>query len=221
VQARPLLLIIDPHAAGVTSLAAALQGQGIDAVAAHPTDAVAHAAALLPNVALVTDTPQCSGMALAHALHTRTGIPSILASTGTGAAAGLGVVAHLPLSYQVADVAAIVRTLSPDPGQRRHIAVEVGALRLDPATAEVRLHGRRIDLPSREFQLLHLLMLHTGRVVTPTQANQLSWCRDSQVPDVLAAHVGYLRARLGDHLHDPNIIVAVRTLGYRLDPPHR
>ena len=62
-------------------------------------------------------------------------------------------------------------------------------------------------------------MLHAGRVVTRAQITQLVWSRGDETSNTLNVHIRRLRNRLGDDLRDPKIIVSVRGLGYRLDPP--
>ncbi|MGI5151353.1 response regulator transcription factor [Plantactinospora sp. CA-294935] len=226
VRARFLLLIVDPDTVGSKAVAAALQDRQIDVVCTDdPADAMLQAGALLPDAVLTAaQVPPMSGSAIARALHTHGCIPTLVGvgehdGPEASLALALGATACVPRPYRVADILPILRSISPETAADFQAAIQVGALRLDPAAVEVRLRGRRIDLPLREFQLLHLLMLHAGRVVTRAQINQLVWSRDDEASNTLNVHIRRLRTRLGDDLRDPKIIISVRGLGYRLDTP--
>ncbi|MDW5329601.1 response regulator transcription factor [Plantactinospora sp. KLBMP9567] len=226
VRARFLLLVVDPDTAASKAVAAALQDRQIDVVCTDdPADAMLQAGALLPDAVLTAaQVPPMRGSAIARALHTRGCIPTLVGvgeDDGPEASLALanGATACVPRPYRITDILPILRAISPDTAADFHAAIQVGALRLDPAAVEVRFHGRRIELPLREFQLLHLLMLHAGRVVTRAQINQLVWSRDDEPSNTLNVHIRRLRTRLGDDLRDPKIIISVRGLGYRLDIP--
>ncbi|MEO3745343.1 response regulator transcription factor [Plantactinospora sp. B5E13] len=228
VRARFLLLIVDPDVTAAKTVAAALQDRQIDVVCTDdPADALLQAGALLPDAVLTAaDVPPMRGSAIARALHSRSCIPTLVGvgeHDGPEASLALanGATACVPRPYRIGDILPILRAISPDTAADFHAPMQVGALRLDPAAVEVRFHGRRVDLPMREFQLLHLLMLHAGRVVTRAQINQLVWSRDDEASNTLNVHIRRLRTRLGDDLRDPKIIVSVRGLGYRLDAPGR
>ncbi|WP_422770635.1 winged helix-turn-helix transcriptional regulator [Plantactinospora sp. WMMC1484] len=228
VRARFLLLIVDPDPASTAVFVAALQDRQIDVVCTDdPADAMLQAGALLPDAVLTAaDVPPLRGSVIARALHERASIPTIVGvGEHDGAEASLalarGATACVARPYRVAEILHILRSISPDTKADFRVAIEAGALRLDPAAFDVRLHGQRVELPLREFQLLHLLMLHAGRVVTRTQIYQLVWSRDGETSNTLNVHIRRLRTRLGDDPKDPTIIVSVRGIGYRLDPPLR
>jgi DNA-binding response OmpR family regulator len=226
VRARFLLLIVDPDQSATRVVAAALEDRQIDVVATtNPADALVQAGALLPDAVLTAaQVPPLRASDIAGVLQAHGGIATVVGvgeHDGDEASRALaaGARACIPRPYRLVDILPILRAISPDTAADFQVAVEVGALRLDPAAFDVRLRGRRVELPLREFQLLHLLMLHAGRVVTRAQINQLVWSRDDETSNTLNVHIRRLRNRLGDDLRDPKIIVAVRGLGYRLDPP--
>ena len=105
----------------------------------------------------------------------------------------------------------------PDRAAAMRGVVRAGALSLDPNAREVWLHGKPVVLPMREFQLLHLLMSHAGRVVTRQEICRSLWGSAAR-SNTLTVHIGRLRGRLGDTSRG-RMIVSVRGLGYRLDPP--
>jgi DNA-binding response OmpR family regulator len=119
----------------------------------------------------------------------------------------------------VPELIPILRAIRPDTVGALDPAIECGALRLDPATMEVRLHGRRMALPLKEYQVLRFLMNHLDRVVTRDQIYQNVWGEPGDGSNTLTVHIKRLRVKLGDDLKRPHIILTVRNIGYRLVPP--
>jgi DNA-binding response OmpR family regulator len=83
---------------------------------------------------------------------------------------------------------------------------------LDPAARTVRKGGRLVQLPTREFDLLHALMLNAGRVLTREQLEQhlYSWGREVD-SNAVEVHIHHLRRKVGNTL-----IHTVRGVGYTL-----
>ena len=75
---------------------------------------------------------------------------------------------------------------------------------------------QKIDLSSKEFSLLHLLMQHQGELLTRSQISSEVWNinfdTDTNVVDVA---IRRLRAKIDDHFQ-PKLIHTVRGMGYRL-----
>lgn len=104
-----------------------------------------------------------------------------------------------------------VATSSPD------TPLEVGRLRLHPATHEVTLAGRAVDLTAREFELLRLFMRHPNRVFTRDFLLEHLWGHDfygsTRTVDM---HVSRLREKIEDDPVNPTFIMTVRGVGYKL-----
>ena len=96
-------------------------------------------------------------------------------------------------------------------------AVRVGALTVDPARREAHLDGRELTLTALEFELLHTLARHAGQVLSREQLVEQVWGYD-YLGDlrVVDAAVKRLRAKLRQTAPQLDIIVTVRSVGYRL-----
>lgn len=83
---------------------------------------------------------------------------------------------------------------------------------LDPAARTVVCAGEAVTLSSREFDLLHALMLNAGRVLSREQLEQhlYSWGREVD-SNAVEVHVHHLRRKLG-----ADLIRTVRGIGYLL-----
>jgi len=83
---------------------------------------------------------------------------------------------------------------------------------LDPAARSVRQAGLPVPLSTREFDLLHMLMLNAGRVLSREQLEQqlYSWGQEVE-SNAIEVHIHHLRRKLGSGL-----IQTVRGVGYML-----
>ena len=83
-------------------------------------------------------------------------------------------------------------------------------LTLDPGTRKVSLDGADVALSTREFDLLHALLLNAGRVLSREQLEQhlYSWGQEIE-SNAVEVHIHHLRRKLR-----PDLIVTVRGVGY-------
>jgi two-component system, OmpR family, response regulator RegX3 len=89
---------------------------------------------------------------------------------------------------------------------------------MDPSRHEVTVHGREVDLPLREFQVLRELLANAGRVVTRDELLERVWGLDYDGdPRIVATLIGRLRARIERDPDRPTHIVTIRGVGYRLN----
>ncbi|GAC1363173.1 MAG: hypothetical protein NVSMB32_04510 [Actinomycetota bacterium] len=89
-----------------------------------------------------------------------------------------------------------------------------GPITIDRERFEVRVHGERLDLTFKEFELLAYLAARPRRVCTRSALLREVWGYDffggTRTVDV---HIRRLRAKLGSEAH---VIETVRNVGYRL-----
>lgn len=113
----------------------------------------------------------------------------------------------------VARIKAVLRRRAP---QTTEDAVEIGGLRLDPATHRITVGGQEVNLGPTEFRLLHFLMTHAERVHSRTQLLDQVWGDHVFVEErTVDVHIRRLRAVLEASGHDA-LIQTVRGSGYRL-----
>ena len=83
---------------------------------------------------------------------------------------------------------------------------------LEPASRTVFCNGSAVALSTREFDLLHALMLNAGRVLSREQLEQCLYTWGQEVgSNAVEVHIHHLRAKLGSDL-----ILTVRGVGYML-----
>ncbi|MFS2214307.1 response regulator [Telluria sp. Tellsp104] len=130
---------------------------------------------------------------------------------GLDAGADDYVVKPVDLHELAARLRALVRRAHGQPRDR----LRAGDVELDPAARTVRKDGTTVTLSTREFDLLHALMLNTNRVLTREQLEQhlYSWGQEVE-SNAVEVHVHNLRRKLGSAL-----IQTVRGVGYVLRDP--
>ncbi|NMF84594.1 response regulator transcription factor [Nodosilinea sp. P-1105] len=115
----------------------------------------------------------------------------------------------------VARIHAVVRRSQ---GERQNV-LAVGALRLDRITRDVTSGDQRVELTSKEFNLLEYLMRSPGRVFTRTQILEHVWGYDfNPSTNVVDVAIQRLRKKL-DPVAAAHWIESVRGVGYRFRPP--
>ena len=116
----------------------------------------------------------------------------------------------------MARIRAVLRRKSPE---ALDDPVEVGPLRLDPATHRVTGHGREVKMGATEFRLLHFLLSHPERVHSRSQLLDKVWGDHVFIEErTIDVHVKRLREALG-HVQCAHLIETVRGAGYRLMQP--
>ena len=122
-----------------------------------------------------------------------------------------------PLTRLPAEVLARVRALL-----RRGTTAEapgtVGEVRVD-AEARRAWHGDvELDLTTKEFDLLWILLRDAGKVVTREQIMREVWdAKWWTSTKTLDMHISWLRRKLGDDAHHPRFITTVRGVGFRFE----
>jgi DNA-binding response OmpR family regulator len=119
-----------------------------------------------------------------------------------------------PFSFGV--LLARLRSLARRQVRERPTKLTAGALELDPATRQVRHAGTAVDVTSREFAVLEMLMRNHGAVVTKQQLLGAVWGFDFDGdPNIVEVYVGRLRRKV-DRPFGAASIETVRGSGYRL-----
>ncbi len=110
------------------------------------------------------------------------------------------------------ELTARIRALTRRSAGRAAPMLTRGDLALDPAAHSVTQAGQLVELSSREFSLLQLLLENAGRVLTRSQLEQsLYGWRDEPDSNALEVHIHHLRRKLGSEL-----IRTLRGVGYTI-----
>ena len=96
--------------------------------------------------------------------------------------------------------------------------LEAGPVRMDLERHEVMVHGKKVAMPLKEFELLELLLENVNRVLTRGQIIDRVWGSnyfgDTKTLDV---HVKRIRSKIEDDPARPVHLLTVRGLGYKFE----
>ena len=117
----------------------------------------------------------------------------------------------------LARIKAVLRRRAEDPHASQSI-LEYHGIVLDSDRHQLVVRGTPVSLPLKEFELLELLMLNAGRVLTRGQIIDRVWGSDYfGDTKTLDVHIKRLRSKIEDNPSEPTMIVTVRGLGYRFE----
>ncbi|HVC98775.1 MAG TPA: response regulator transcription factor [Pirellulales bacterium] len=126
---------------------------------------------------------------------------------------------YLTKPFSFAELLARIRAIARRGGEAALPVLQVGDLRLDPATRIVERADRRIDLTAKQFALLHYLLRHAGQVVSRTMILEQVWdLHFDGGTNVVDVHINRLRNKV-DHPFDRPLIHTLRGAGYVLREP--
>ena len=94
--------------------------------------------------------------------------------------------------------------------------IEAGELRIDPARRSVSVDGEPVQCTYVEFEILHALALHPGRVYTRQALLESVWGDSAyREPRTVDVHIRHLREKMEADPREPVYIFTVRGVGYR------
>jgi two-component system OmpR family response regulator len=123
---------------------------------------------------------------------------------------------YLTKPFAFAELLARLRALARRGAPERPAVIDVGDLRLDPASLQVWRGGAEIELSPKEFALLETFMRRPGRVLSRFELLEHAWDYEYENrSNVVDVYVRYLREKI-DRPFGRKSIETVRGAGYRL-----
>lgn len=123
-----------------------------------------------------------------------------------------------PFSFEelLARLEALMRRAEMEYGEENP-ELEVGDLRLNRETHEVSRAGQSIELTVKEYNLLELLMISHGKLVSRARILDQVWGYSSDpLTNVVDVYIRQLRKKI-DEGHETRLIKTIRGFGYRID----
>lgn len=99
-------------------------------------------------------------------------------------------------------------------GKKDVETIQSGKLIVDRSSYTVTIDGKKIDLPKKEFELLHFLVKNPGKVYSRDEILNNIWGSDVYViARTVDVHIRKVREKIGD-----GHIQTVKGVGYKFDP---
>jgi two-component system, OmpR family, response regulator len=123
---------------------------------------------------------------------------------------------YLTKPFSFVELLARLRALVRRGQAERPTVIEVGELKLDPATRQVWRGEAEIELSAKEFTLLSVFMRNPGVVLSRMQLLEQAWEYDFEHrSNVIEVYIRYLRRKI-DNPFGVASLETVRGAGYRL-----
>ena len=226
------ILLVDDDALLRRSLSFNLEQVGYRvSTAANAEDALALAARDSPDLILLDiGLPGMDGLEALRPFRSRVGAPVIFVTArrreldevlGLELGADDYVTKPFDLDVLLVRIKALLRRIERSAAGPKQPPgpIVVGDLVLDPGAHTVTLAGRPVELPPREFDLLHTLALSPGQVISADALLARVWGAEYEgEPQVVYVHIRWLREKIEQDPHHPRRIVTVRGVGYKLEP---
>ena len=225
------ILVVEDESSFVEALTIGLTREGFDVVVAvDGAEALEKFEEVRPDLVLLdVMLPRISGIDVCRELRKKTQTPIIMVTAKSeeiDTVVGLEVGAddYVTKPYRLRELTARIRAVlrrsessSPSPPNRSAM-LEVGAVCLDPDEHRVSVDGKYVNLPLKEFELLHLLLANAGRVLPRDTLIDRVWGND-YVGDTktLDVHIKRLRSKVEVDPAVPTRIVTIRGLGYKFE----
>jgi len=218
---RVLVVEDEPKLAALVARALREEGHPAD-VAALGADAIWMARSV-PYDAIVLDVmlPDLDGFEVVRRLRAKEVWTPVLMLTARDAvidrvdALDSGADDYLTKPFSFAELFARLRAVARRVPVERPTTLEIGDLRLDPAGRRVWRGETEIELSTREFAVLELLMRHAGVAVTRLQLLEGAWDMAFESrSNIVDVYVRYLREKV-DRPFGRQSIETVRGVGYR------
>ncbi len=218
------LLVVEDDRKAAAFIAKALKAEGFGVTLMHHGDEAFAALAETAFDGLILDVmlPGRDGLSLVRQLRARgVGTPVLLVSARGSVnerVEGLNAGAddYLPKPFALTELIARVRALTRRGGEVKATVLRLADLALDTHSRTAERAGRRIDLTTREFQLLEYLLRSAGRVCSRMMIIENVWDYSfdpgSNLVDV---YVGKLRAKIDAGSAVP-LLHSVRGAGYTM-----
>jgi two-component system OmpR family response regulator len=218
------ILIVEDDGRTALLLKRGLDREGhVATIATNGPDGVAFASER-PYDVIVLDVmlPGMDGFAVARALRKDGNPAPILMLTARDGSkdivAGLdsGADDYLKKPFAFEELLARIRALARRGPSPREAILSCGDQRHDPATREVWLGERRVELTRREFQILELLVRRAGRVQSRDSLIEAVWGPESDLePNTIDVFMSSLRRKLHES-EGASRIHTVRGIGFCL-----
>lgn len=224
---RVLLVEDEPSFSDAVSFLLAREGFEVRIAGTGPEGLAAARRGGVDVVLLDLMLPGLSGLDVCRAIRLQSKVPIIMLTAKdsesdkvVGLELGADDYVTKPFSGRelVARIRAVLRRNDGDADDESlpNAIIQAGPVSLDAGRHEVRVHGQPVALPLKEFELLEVLLLNAGLVLTRGQLLDRVWGSD-YVGDgrTLDVHVMRLRGRIETDPTHPEFLLTVRGVGYK------
>jgi two-component system, OmpR family, KDP operon response regulator KdpE len=223
----PRILIVDDEPQILRALRTSLRGAGYEVDTAETAEGALAAAALRPPEAVILDLvlPDGTGIEVARELRTWSSAPVIvLSAVGEErekiAALDAGADDYVEKPVGIDELLARLRAVLRRAGPSGEPVIELGELRVDLEKRAVAIAGAPIHLTPHQYELLRVLALNEGKLLTHRALLLEVWGPGyAGEANLLHVNVSQLRRKIEPDRSHPRYLLTEPGAGYRLVNP--
>jgi DNA-binding response OmpR family regulator len=229
VQTEATIMLVDDEESIQKLLTYPLQREGYRVVQARDGEEALKRFAEQPVDLVVLDVmlPRVDGLEVCRRLRTGSAVPIIMLTARDDEVdkvlgLELGADDYITKPFSIREfrsrIRAVLRraTLVAERREQFDGAIIADGLAIDPAKRTVTLAGDPVQLTYVEFEVLHTLALHPGRVYTRQALLEAVWGDSAyREPRTIDVHIRHLREKIEPDPREPVYIFTVRGVGYR------
>lgn len=167
--------------------------------------------------------PDGDGMTIIDEVRAWSRIPILVLSSRTATAEKIsaldgGANDYVTKPFDMGELLARMRAALRHGGQekRNEEVMVTGPLRIDAIRRTVTLHGEDLHLSPREYDLLKVLAVNAGMVLTHSMLLSMVWGDDQIESTYLRIFISRLRHKIEENPARPRLLVTETGIGYRL-----
>jgi DNA-binding response OmpR family regulator len=229
VTGEPTIMLVDDEESIQKLLTYPLQREGYRVVQARDGEEALRRFSEQPVDLVVLDVmlPRLDGLEVCRRLRTESAVPIIMLTARDDEVdkvlgLELGADDYITKPFSIREfrsrIRAVLRraTLLAEQREQTDGAITADGLVIDPAKRAVTVAGAPVQLTYVEFEVLHTLALHPGRVYTRQSLLEAVWGDSAyREPRTIDVHIRHLREKIESDPREPAFIFTVRGVGYR------
>jgi DNA-binding response OmpR family regulator len=221
------IMLVDDEESIQKLLTYPLEREGYTVIQARDGEEALRRFAEQPVDLVVLDVmlPRLDGLEVCRRLRTGSAVPIIMLTARDDEVdkvlgLELGADDYITKPFSIREFRSRIRAVLRRAGLRADHAtdgtIEAGAIAIDPAKRAVTVDGERAQLTYVEFEVLHTLASHPGRVYSRQALLEAVWGDSAyREPRTIDVHIRHLREKIEADPREPAYIFTVRGVGYR------
>jgi DNA-binding response OmpR family regulator len=221
------IMLVDDEESIQKLLTYPLEREGYTVIQARDGEEALRRFAEQPVDLVVLDVmlPRLDGLEVCRRLRTGSAVPIIMLTARDDEVdkvlgLELGADDYITKPFSIRELRSRIRAVLRRAGLRADRAadglIEAGMLVIDPSKRAVTVDGERAQLTYVEFEVLHTLASHPGRVYSRQALLEAVWGDSAyREPRTIDVHIRHLREKIEPDPREPAYIFTVRGVGYR------